>query len=115
MNAAAYLPSIFYFVELNYKAHELRMKLNLPVELPNLVTAITSPSATMQFNYERYETLGDAFLKMALTLHLFVTFPTRTEGLLSMYISELQSNNELFLAARRQGVPEYINATKLSR
>lgn len=115
MNAAAVLPSILYYVELVYKAHELQQKLDIPAHLPEILTAITAPSATMQFNYERFETLGDAFLKLALTLHLYVVHPHRSEGLLSVYMSTLQSNHQLFQQATKKKIQGYIIATKLSR
>ncbi|KAJ3051817.1 Dicer-like protein 1 [Rhizophlyctis rosea] len=115
MESATLLPSIFFFLELYYKTHELRTKISINVDIQSLLTAITAPSATMQFNYERFETLGDSFLKLALTLHCFVAHPLRSEGLLSMYMSQLQSNHELFKAGMRCGVAEYVVATKLSR
>jgi endoribonuclease Dicer len=109
------LPSILYYLELLYRAAELRELKGLPVDIQMLMAAITAPSAGQAFNYERFETLGDAFLKCALTLHLYVSYPHRHEGILSMCMSKLQSNNELFIKGSGFNLGGYVVGRMLTR
>ncbi|KAJ3417564.1 Dicer-like protein 1 [Chytridiales sp. JEL 0842] len=112
---ASMLPSMLYYLELWYRADELRQRKQLPCDLQMLMAAITTPSAGQSFNYERFETLGDAFLKCALTLHLFVSYPNRHEGILSMMMSKLQSNHELFIKGSGFSLGGYIVGKMLTR
>ncbi|KAJ3187001.1 Dicer-like protein 1 [Gaertneriomyces sp. JEL0708] len=113
--AAGIFPSVLYYVELACRTSELKKDLNIPASLPALITALSAPSATLQTNYERYETLGDSFLKLAITLHLFALHPHRHEGVMTMMCHKLVSNYELFLRACMKRVPGYMIAQKLSR
>ncbi|RKO86546.1 ribonuclease III domain-containing protein, partial [Blyttiomyces helicus] len=115
LDHAAMIPSILYHIEMTALIEELRVKLDLPVSNENLMMSMTAPSATMAFDYERLETLGDAFLKAALTLDLFIRFPNYTEGIMSMQMSDLQSNRKLFELAKQAGIPGYVIATQMSR
>ncbi|KNC99522.1 uncharacterized protein SPPG_04913 [Spizellomyces punctatus DAOM BR117] len=115
IKAAVILPSILYYVELACRTSELQEKLSLPAALPQLITALSAPSATLQTNYERYETLGDAFLKLAITLHIYVLYPHRGEGVMTMMTHSLLSNYKLFVRGWKHGIPGYIVGTKLSR
>ena len=51
----------------------------VPVEL--MLEAIMPRMAGETFSYERLETLGDAVLKHAVSLHLVQTYPSAHEGL----------------------------------
>ncbi|TPX66353.1 hypothetical protein SpCBS45565_g04508 [Spizellomyces sp. 'palustris'] len=115
IKAAVILPSILYYVELACRTNELQQTLGLPAALPQLITALSAPSATLQTNYERYETLGDAFLKLATTLHIYVLYPHRGEGVMTMMTHSLLSNYKLFIRGWKHGIPGYIIGRKLSR
>ncbi|KAJ3145023.1 Dicer-like protein 1 [Geranomyces variabilis] len=115
MHASVIFPSIFYYTEVACRAAELREKLHLPVTLPKLVEALAAPSAVMQTSYERLETLGDAFLKIAITLHLYALHPHRHEGVMTMMSHRLQSNWALFQQAVQRGLPGYMVTAKLTR
>ncbi|TPX55092.1 hypothetical protein PhCBS80983_g05612 [Powellomyces hirtus] len=115
LKAAVMLPSILYYIEVTCRAAELRQKLELPVTMPKLIEALAAPSAVMQNNYQRLETLGDAFLKAALTLHLYALYPDRHEGVMTMMSHKLQSNYELYQRGKAWGLPGYIISCKLAR
>ena len=51
--------------------------------VPNIVyvlEALTPKACQEDYSYERLELLGDAFLKFAVSLFLFLTFPEAHEG-----------------------------------
>lgn len=108
-------PSILYYVELACRAEELRQKIQAPARLPEFITALSAPSSTLRTNYQRYETLGDAFLKIAITLHLYVLYPYRQEGVMTMMAHKMLSNVMLYKVARKKGIDKYIIADKLAR
>ncbi len=51
--------------------------------MPNIVyvlEALTPKACQEDYSYERFELLGDAFLKYAVSLFLFLKFPEAHEG-----------------------------------
>ncbi|KAG5644065.1 hypothetical protein DXG03_009155 [Asterophora parasitica] len=79
-----------------------------------LHTAITTPSCGIEFDYERLEILGDAFLKYVSSIYLYVSWPEKTEGELHSARQDLISNKSLFKRACRTGLPTYIQSKLLS-
>ncbi|KAL5274230.1 Dcr-2 family protein [Megaselia abdita] len=78
------------------------LKINNPKtpEQFDLLQAITAAGATDNFNMERVEVLGDAFLKFSVSLYLMHKFPNWNEGNLSSMKGKLVSNqNLLYLAS----------------
>ena len=77
-----------------------------------------SPSQHPQFNLvccivsERLETIGDSFLKYAVTSYLYCTFPTIHEGKLSHLRSKQVSNLNLYRLGREKCLGELMIATK---
>ncbi|KAJ3088764.1 hypothetical protein HK102_008011 [Quaeritorhiza haematococci] len=80
-----------------------------------ILKAITARSAGLPFSYERLETLGDAFLKVALTLHKWVNFPNLQEGALSILMAREQSNFNLCGKAIHHGLQGYMITEQFSR
>jgi dsRNA-specific ribonuclease len=80
-----------------------------------LQEAFLTPSAQLHCNYERLETLGDSFLKVHLTLHLFVLNPFRHEGFLTQQRADLENNRNLKSAANKLGIEKYILSNALVR
>ncbi|TPX47024.1 hypothetical protein SeLEV6574_g02881 [Synchytrium endobioticum] len=109
------VPSILYYFEMFAVAYDLKSRLGLPAPVGSILQALTTPSTGLPHSYERLETLGDSFLKMAINLHLYARLPLRDEGHMSMQTNFLVSNYQLFKSANRKGVPDAINATTLSR
>ena len=80
-----------------------------------LLQALTTAKATDIFDLERLEMLGDAFLKLAVSVHLFVTFEDKDEGRLTKRKIKQISNLALFRAATHRDLPCYIQNTQFGR
>lgn len=78
-----------------------------------LHAAISAPSACAEFDYERLELLGDAYLKYLSSIYLFVTNPAQHEGALHSARLRIISNKALFLNAESVGLAPYIQAKPL--
>ena len=66
-----------------------------PASLQQLESALTAPNADKFRNYERLEILGDSFLKVQQTLHLFVSHPDKQEGWLTSKRNQEERNSTL--------------------
>ncbi|PPQ92348.1 LOW QUALITY PROTEIN: hypothetical protein CVT25_008698 [Psilocybe cyanescens] len=75
-----------------------------------LHNAICAPSAGLEYDYERLELLGDAFLKYLSTIYVFVANPSLNEGSLHVARQKIISNKSLLLHSTRVGLPEYIQS-----
>ena len=73
-----------------------------------MLYALTAKSVGQQFHSEQLELLGDAFLKLEVSLELFLTDPEKDEWVLSVYRKHLISNDMLSTQGRRLGIAEYI-------
>lgn len=115
---ALHLPIIMQHIQhwlltMDLKHREINQELKASVY--DLQAALTAPVANPLVNYERLETLGDSFLKVHQSLHLFATQPTWHEGRLSEMRNQLEQNSALRLRAMELGLEEYILGTPLSR
>jgi endoribonuclease Dicer len=112
---------------LQYIHHRLLMEdLITGVKFPNQVSgfdadinfmqeAFTAPASQLQFNYERMETFGDSFLKVHLSLHMFVMYPFRNEGFLTQSRADLENNKCLRKNANRHNLEGFILTDTLVR
>lgn len=67
-----------------FRARAAIMLLGLPpLNLHRVTEALVLPSVGASFSNQRLETLGDAFLKLATSIHVFNKFPYKHEGQLS--------------------------------
>ncbi|KAI9366884.1 hypothetical protein DFJ73DRAFT_891325, partial [Zopfochytrium polystomum] len=106
---ATILPSVMYRVEAFCLIHEVVEEAGSPpVSLDDALAAFTSPSTLDRFNYERLETLGDAVLKFASSLDLFLKKDKAGEGELSLRRGALVSNRNLYKIAVRLGIGSAI-------
>jgi dsRNA-specific ribonuclease len=85
------------------------------VPLLQLLEAVTSASANENFDLERLEMLGDSFLKMAVSIHVYWHKKHNDEGKLTKYRTRQISNKNLFNLANKQHLPEYINHSIFSK
>ncbi|KAF9055191.1 ribonuclease III [Hymenopellis radicata] len=74
-----------------------------------LLPAITAPSVGYDYDYERLELLGDAFLKYISSIYVFVVHPEK-EGVLHAIRKDLISNASLLSRAVHIGLPQYVQA-----
>ncbi|CAL4170549.1 unnamed protein product, partial [Meganyctiphanes norvegica] len=75
--------------------------------------ALTMRSSNDEFDLERLEVLGDAFLKFAIGEYVFLNFMDEHEGNLSLKRSSLVCNKTLYGLAKKLNLPNYLYASKL--
>lgn len=77
-----------------------------------LLQALTMSNANDGINLERLETIGDSFLKYAITNYLYSRYENVHEGKLSHLRSKQVSNLNLYRLGKRKNLGEYMIATK---
>ena len=80
-----------------------------------VLKALTTTHSRDAFNLERLEMLGDAFLKLAVSLHLYCTYQDKDEGKLTQRKKRQISNLALFRAAERTSLAGFQQSTQLAR
>ena len=80
-----------------------------------VLQAITTTHSGDAFNLERLEMLGDSFLKLAVSIHLFCTYSDKDEGKLTRRRTNQISNLALYRAAAKKSLGEYLQSTQLAR
>ncbi|KAI5310184.1 Dicer-like protein 2, partial [Ascosphaera atra] len=106
-----FVPALLHRLELYLHAQELRDTILKPLGIEDLdlvVTAISSPVAQEQTNYQRLEFLGDAALKLYTSMQLAAAKPQWHEGLLTAFKEKIVSNHRLSAAAIEKGIDRYI-------
>ena len=77
-----------------------------------ILQTMTMSNANDFFNLERLETIGDSFLKFAITVYLYCTYPGIHEGKLSYLRSKQVSNYNLYKLGKKKGFPDCMVAAK---
>ncbi|KAL5284380.1 DICER1 family protein [Megaselia abdita] len=77
-----------------------------------ILQALTMSNANDGINLERLETIGDSFLKYAITTYLYITYENVHEGKLSHLRSKQVANLNLYRLGRRKNLGECMIATK---
>lgn len=86
---------------------------NHPGPSPSIILqALTMSNANDGINLERLETIGDSFLKYAITTYLYCTYENVHEGKLSHLRSRQVSNLNLYRLGKRKMLGESMIATK---
>ena len=80
-----------------------------------VLQALTTTHSGDAFNLERLEMLGDAFLKLAVSLHLYCTYKDKDEGKLTQRKKNQISNLALFRAAAKKSLAGFQQSTQLAR
>ncbi|KAL4860046.1 Endoribonuclease Dicer 1 [Chlorella vulgaris] len=115
------LPALLWQLEGALLGNQLRGKL-LPAGTPSekapsielLRTTMTAKSALESNDYERLETLGDAFLKFAVSAQLFMTHRQYHEGQLTKRKELVVANAHLADAAIRLGLDKHLRVLPFS-
>jgi len=76
--------------------------------LSHVLTAITTPIAQANTDYQLYEFFGDSVLKFTVSCHLYFTEPTWNEGKLSENRDKLIKNRRFALAALDVGLDSFL-------
>ncbi|KZV65685.1 hypothetical protein PENSPDRAFT_737573 [Peniophora sp. CONT] len=105
------LPSITHKIDALMLVKELNARLfdNSILE-DYLLSAICSPAAAFEHDYERLELLGDAYLKYLSTTYVFVISPAQHEGALHQARLRIISNRALLLNGDAAGLPPFIQS-----
>ncbi|KAA0198755.1 Dicer [Hyalella azteca] len=77
-----------------------------------ILQALTMSNANDGVNLERLETIGDSYLKYAITTYLYCMFPQQHEGKLSYLRSKQVSNLNLYRLGKYKGLGDCMVATK---
>ena len=77
-----------------------------------LLQALTLSNAGDGFDLERLETVGDSFLKQAVTVYIYCTYTHVHEGKLSFFRSKIVSNYNLYKLGKRKSLGDYLISTK---
>ncbi|EPS69439.1 hypothetical protein M569_05327, partial [Genlisea aurea] len=113
------LPSILHRLESLLVAIELKDKLiaSFPegkeVTADHVLEAITTDRCGEQFSLERFEVLGDSFLKFAVTRQLFLKHGALDEGQLSIKRTNIVNNLNLQRLARKKNLQVYVRDQSL--
>ncbi|XP_033634026.1 endoribonuclease Dicer-like [Asterias rubens] len=71
-----------------------------------ILQSLTMSNSSDGFNLERLEMLGDSFLKQAVTIYLYCTYPRLHEGKLSYMRSKQVSNFNLYRLGKRKAIAQ---------
>uniref|UniRef100_A0A0K8S5D2 Uncharacterized protein n=1 Tax=Lygus hesperus TaxID=30085 RepID=A0A0K8S5D2_LYGHE len=96
------------------KVLDVDMNSSCGPQLPDILPVITSMRAADIVNYERLETLGDSFLKFAVSLILFSYYPELNEGKLTQVKGKIIGNRNLYYCGHDLGLGEIIKARDFS-
>lgn len=80
-----------------------------------VLQALTTKGSGDAFDLERLEMLGDAFLKQAVSIHLYCSYQNNHEGKLTKRKVKEISNLNLYRASNRKGLPVFMQNTVLDR
>lgn len=108
---ALFLPAIVNQIGMALIASDLQHTLLAPVGIrstPNIVTALSAPSARHSTDYQRFEFLGDSVLKFLTSVNLLDEHPSWHEGNLTAQKARLISNSNLARVARKTGLAKWI-------
>ncbi|KAJ3811921.1 hypothetical protein F5876DRAFT_88014 [Lentinula aff. lateritia] len=79
-----------------------------------LHAALSAPSAGIEYDYERLELLGDAFLKLLSSIYIFVMYPEADEASMHNYRQAIIANKSLLRNAVAVGLPAFIQSRPFS-
>ena len=106
------LPSILFKLEEFLCAAELQEIMGLQkVPLSIIYTAVSAPVMNPINNYDRLETLGDSFLKYAVSTYLYAQYSGAGEGSLTTRRGAVVSNRYLYEQAMTMDIAKYLNTT----
>jgi endoribonuclease Dicer len=110
------LPPLLNFLTSIFRARAVQEAMEAPtLDLDRTIEAFTLPSANSSFNNQRLETLGDAFLKLATSVHVFMKHPHKHEGQLSVLRQNSVCNRYLLGRGHVQNLESFMNNEKPSQ
>jgi endoribonuclease Dicer len=106
------MPKIIINDELN-NSQASKINKNLLPNVYIILQCLTLKSANDCFDLERYELLGDCFLKFIIVINLYAKFKKTNEGNLVALKSILVSNKNLYKLALKKKLQNYITSESL--
>lgn len=91
--------------DIKFDIHLLKRTVPVAPELKDVLRAITCTSSADVFDLERFELLGDSFLKFSVSLYLVYRHPEWHEGYLTQCKGTIVSNRNLFYLGNRINLP----------
>ncbi|KAJ3073422.1 Dicer-like protein 1 [Podochytrium sp. JEL0797] len=116
--SALYIPMLLQYLYHRLCTLDIQKALGFVSIAPPILFQTAFISTAAQFlprSYERLEFLGDAYLKMHLTIHLFVNNPLRDEGWLTRSRTALERNSNLMSASLAFRLPGALLSSAISR
>ncbi|CAJ2657950.1 unnamed protein product [Trifolium pratense] len=109
----SFIPSIMHRLEsllgaFNFQKMHLDRCPQNRIQTFKVLEAMTAKSCEETFHYESLETLGDSFLKYAVSQQLFYTHQNHHEGLLSVKREKIICNASLCKLGCSSGIPGFI-------
>ncbi|KEH42074.1 endoribonuclease dicer-like protein [Medicago truncatula] len=109
----SFIPSIMHRLEsllvaLNFKKMHLSLCPQNSIQTFKVLEAMTTKSCKENFHYESLETLGDSFLKYAVSQQLFNMYENHHEGLLSVKREKIICNAALCKLGCSSKLPGFI-------
>ncbi|KAG4075988.1 hypothetical protein HA402_003814 [Bradysia odoriphaga] len=104
-------------IEEKAKIHLLQIGIDGPTNGPeqcDILAALTSASAGDVFDLERFELMGDSYLKFTISFYLLQKHPTWHEGYLTSIKGRMVSNQNLCYLAIADSIPGMININKFN-
>ncbi|KAK2466145.1 hypothetical protein APHAL10511_001787 [Amanita phalloides] len=109
LRTALVLPSLFHRIDNLLLVKELNATMfNNVLSDELLSTAITCPSAGMEFDYERLELLGDSFLKYLSTVHIITSNGFKSESAMHTARQRMINNKALTQNAIQTALPTFV-------
>lgn len=87
---------------------------SLGPQLRHMYQVLMSAKGNDIVNFERLETLGDSFLKVSVTLYLFLKYPHLNEGRLTNIKGRIIGNRNLFYIGKRINIGGMIKLSDFS-
>jgi dsRNA-specific ribonuclease len=101
--------SFFKAPPLLIKECDFEKQINFP-NVYHIFQCLTTKSAHEQFDFERYEIMGDCFLKLTVVMKIYLQFTNTNEGNMAELKSHRVSNKYLYKLARNKNLNEFINS-----
>ncbi|KAJ3207833.1 hypothetical protein HDU82_003263 [Entophlyctis luteolus] len=116
-SAATFMPMLIQSLYHRLQTTEIQNTLNLNnITTPLMFQVAFTASGALDFdNYERLEFLGDSYLKLHLTVHLFAKNHTRDEGWLTQTRSALERNKNLLVSSIKFRLPNALRQVGVTR
>jgi dsRNA-specific ribonuclease len=114
LDKAAEFPEIFSKLSLSsvpqFQLSETQTSDQVRPNVFEILQCLTLRYVNDSFDLERYEVLGDTFLKLSISLYIYTRFNKTNEGNLTFLKSQRVSNRYLFKLASKKRLDELVNA-----